>query len=213
MSYFLVVRRYAPFSSFGGGFEGDVRVAGSVNPNATARTIGVITFDALGVQAFMGFSSGSTFEGAGQWISRKIGRSFAQVKTVLSNESTALSSISFTVHTAGANPLVPIAAPDIDTFVDVSVTFDPNGLVVSGHVRGDSFPNAEVILLDEALSGELLFDFHTSGGRQTGPARLFGANAASSLGRFQSSVAVANGRFVAPKPACAPTVQARSLGR
>jgi hypothetical protein len=42
--YFLVVRRYAPFSSFDGGFEGDSRTEATVNPMATARTIGVVAF-------------------------------------------------------------------------------------------------------------------------------------------------------------------------
>jgi hypothetical protein len=30
--------------------------------------------------------------------------------------------VSFTLHTAGANPLVPIVAPDIVTYVDLKVT-------------------------------------------------------------------------------------------
>lgn len=205
MSFFLVVRRYAPFASFGGGFEGDVRQAGSVDPAATARTVGVVTFDQVSVQAYMGFSSGSTFEGAGQWVSKRIGRHFSQVKTTVSNERRVGSTLSFTVHTAGANPLVPVVAPDIDTFVDLEVAFGAAGLSVSGRVRGDAFPNAESILLDSALQGALLFDFHTKGGRTTGPASLFGAHADQLLGRFALDLPLAGDRFAAPNPARAPT--------
>ena len=73
-------------------------------------------------------------------------------------------------------------------------------------MRGDTFPNAEVVLLDEGLQGTLLFDYRTTGGRHTGPVRLFGAHAEEPLSRFESSVPLTGGRFSAPNPACAVTM-------
>lgn len=207
MSYHLVVRRYAPFSSFGGGFEGDVRSAASSDPNATARTIGVVTFDTVSVEAYRGFSSGSTFEGLGQWVAKRIGRHYSQVKTTVDTQRSTLGHISFTIHVAGGNPLVPVVAPDIDTFVDFHARFVNGSLAVSGTIRGDAFPNAEVLLLDDMLQPLVLFDFHTSGGRQTGPLSLFGDGAGTTLGTFQAAIALSDGKFIAPNPTCSPTTQ------
>lgn len=41
----LYVRRYAPFSQFGGGFEGDNRSVSSTSLTATSRTSGSVFFD------------------------------------------------------------------------------------------------------------------------------------------------------------------------
>lgn len=61
--YSLVVRRYAPFESFGGGFEGDNRQF-SVSMAATARTVGVVLFSQSGAleNAVNGYSSGSSVD-------------------------------------------------------------------------------------------------------------------------------------------------------
>jgi hypothetical protein len=202
MSFFLAIRRYAPFATFSGGFEGDMRTGGSVSPTATARTAGIVTFDRIGVQGYIGYSSGSTFEGAGQWISKIIGRHYSQVKAETSQEDIQTGQISFTVHTAGANPLVPIVAPDIDTFLDFTAAFTESAISVSGQVRGDTFPNAEIVLLDESLQGALLFDYRTSGGRETGPLSLFGDHAEEILGGFTTSLALSGSVFAAPNPSC-----------
>jgi hypothetical protein len=166
-----------------------------------------VTFDPIGVQGYIGYSSGSTFEGAGQWISKIIGRHYSQVKAEISQESIQTGRVSFTVHTAGANPLVPIVAPDIDTFLDFTAAFTEAAISVSGKVRGDTFPNAEIVLLDESLQGTLLFDYRTSGGRETGPLSLFGDHAGEILGGFATSVALSGGVFAAPNSSCSITRQ------
>ncbi len=58
---YLVVRRYAPFAEFGGGFEGDTRTEATTSPTATARTVGVVEFDAKSVRGYRSFSDGSEF--------------------------------------------------------------------------------------------------------------------------------------------------------
>src|SRR5437016_1158026 len=60
MTYALVFRRYAPFKSFGGGFEGDTRTAPSTSPLASARTIDITYFDRTGAGRSIGLSSGTT---------------------------------------------------------------------------------------------------------------------------------------------------------
>lgn len=188
MSNYLFVRRYAPFATFGGGFEGDNRTGASTSPVATARTIGVVEFGPTGVTALVGFSTGSTFEGAGPWLAEKIGRHFSKVKSEVTGLAVSPRTLGFTVQTAGANPLVPVVAPDIDTFVDFNVSFGENTRYW-GTVRGDSFPNAEVFVVDEAGREILLFDFRTGGGRNTGPmTRLAGAHARQTLGSFDVTI-------------------------
>jgi hypothetical protein len=202
--YFLVVRRYAPFATFGGGFEGDSRSAGTVNPFASARTIGVAAFTLGNVTGYEGWSSGSTFDGAGDWIRKIIGRHFSHVKADVSGTVNGRAVIAFTMHTAGANPLIPIVAPDIVTYVDFKATYNATSVVFEGVVRGDTFPNCEVFVLDVKGNGEMLFDYRTAGGQNTGPLRLIGRGN-SSLGTFNDTVAVNDEIFVAPQPTCMPT--------
>ncbi len=67
-SYSLVFRRYAPFATFGGGFEGDNRTVASTSLAATARTIGVIGFSPGSVGPLNTSSSGTAFSGAGALV-------------------------------------------------------------------------------------------------------------------------------------------------
>jgi hypothetical protein len=183
--YFLVVRRYAPFATFGGGFEGDSRTEASTLPTATARTVGTVMFTPTDVQGYIGFSDGSTFEGAGAWLAEKIGRRYSKVKAEVSGISILPQSLSFVVHTSGANPLVPIVAPAIDTYIDFKASFGRGGNTYAGTVRGDNFPNAEVFVVEPSGRQVLLFDFRTAGGKNTGPfTRLFGGHASQVLGTF-----------------------------
>lgn len=202
--YFLVVRRYAPYTTFGGGFEGDSRTEATVNPLASARTIGVAAFTLRNVAGYEGTSSGSTFDGAGEWVRKVIGRHYSHVTAEISNVDKGRDSISFTLYTAGANPLVPIIAPDIVTYVDFKASFGGPGVLLSGTVRGDTFPNCEVFALDCRANGAMLFDYRTSGGRNFGPLRLLGQKD-STLGLFNVRVALNGETFSAPPQNCAPT--------
>jgi len=136
------------------------------------------------LQGLDSFSSGSTFDGAGPWIAEKIGRKYSKVQAILSNVARTNGMLKFTVQTAGANPLVPVVAPDIDTFVDIVVTFGEHVRYV-GTVRGDDFPNGEVFVVEPEGREVLLFDYRTGGGRNTGPlTRLAGSHADQHLGAF-----------------------------
>lgn len=203
MNYLLVIRRYAPFKTFGGGFEGDERKAGSNSEFASARTIGFVQFDDTGEVYSYGTSSGSEFNGFGNWVSSKIGRHYSKVNSRISNIKYSKSILSFKVHTEGSNPLVPIVAPDIDTFVSVEVKFSESYISINGTVGGNSFPNAEVLLVDHGAecsvdsTSNLLFDYRTGGGRNTGPfARLAGDGSGEILGDFSHKIPVSSGKFI-----------------
>lgn len=207
MAFVLVFRRYAPFASFGFGFEGDHRDKPSVSLLASARTIGCVPFARGSVGAMQAYSSGTQFVGAGDAVRRFLGRPLSTVQNALRTSIVSTNAISFTARTAGANPMLP-GAPDIDTILDVRVEWIANSLRVQGSVRGDDFPNAEVFVLDAKEAGCLLFDGRTTGGQNTGPiTRLAGAHDGQWLGSFSYAIGLgADGGFIASKPACPITV-------
>jgi len=182
-TYTLVVRRYAPFESFGGGFEGDNR-GFSTSLQVTARTIGMVSFSPLGggVQSTAGSTSGSTY--IGPWAVRKthplgaVGKSVGQVRVMVTDVSTGDGRIAFTMQTSGNLPLKDVAlhpaiagaidkanqwarpgspnpqgAPNIDTYLDFKASVGAAVMVVEGVMRGDSFPNCEAFLLDGPHGG------------------------------------------------------------
>ena len=202
MRYLLVVRRYAPFSYFGGPFHGDGRSGPSVSLRDTARTIGYVGLTRTGVAGSVGLSSGTSIIGPGSLL----GTHYASVSVTISGERCLSNGIAFTVATAGGNPMVP-GAPDIDTFVDIALRWGVGDLRAEGQVRGDNFPNAEVFLKDTHGRGALLFDFRTGGGRHTGPfTRLMGAHARQILGSFLESIPLdPAGNFAAS--IAAPTIR------
>ncbi len=184
MSWVLDFRRYAPFNSFGGGFHGDGRSVPDYE--GTARTRGVVEFDPIAGTAEGVGSSGVSYHV--RWPSRqKTGDTSCEV-TKLVHTSRELK---FTVQTAGALPLIP-AAPDIDTFIDFSVTLVGNNLVYGGLVRGDNFPNAEVFIHRAGVTAPAptaVWHFATTGGRNSGPmTRLAGSHSLQVLGSFTGVV-------------------------
>jgi hypothetical protein len=187
LEYKVLFRRYAPFATFGGGFNGDNRTSPSVKTIATARTTGRIDFDRSSA-SITGYSSGSHHTSG----MSAMGSVYAKI----SIQTTQANSISMWAHTAGSNPLVPMVSPDIDTFLKLTFNFFKNKLIVQGTVSGDDFPNAEVIVYDAAWTAALVFDYRTGGGQQTGPSRLFGSHADQKLGFIHASIPMdASGRF------------------
>jgi hypothetical protein len=192
--YTLVVRRYAPFESFGGGFEGDNRQF-STSMIVTARTVGVVTFSAVAGAAITGngYSDGSSY--VGPWAVRKshhlgaIGKHIGQVRVLVSRVHSGGGKVEFTVETSGNLPLKdvmlhrsianaidkanawirpgtphPQGSPNIDTFLDFRAGLEVGHMNVEGVLRGDSFPNAEVFLLDARHNAAPLLDYQTSSG-------------------------------------------------
>jgi len=214
----LYVRRYAPFKSFGGGFEGDGR-GFSTDLTVTSRTVGVATFgpQPSGKVNGIGYSSGSSW--VGPWEVRKayslgsIGQHKGDVRVSILGLAASKDKISFTIYTEGNLPLKdlllkkrladaankansqlrpnsahPQGTPDIDTFVDFSASFKKGQVVLEGTVRGDGFPNAEVFIVDASSQVVALLDYRTSSG-EAGPLyRLFGAHATNRLGIFKRVV-------------------------
>ena len=175
MLYSLWFRRYAPFAEFGFGFEGDKRTAASTSFADTARTSGGCSFGPEFVGPGYGTSSGTRHK-------LSSASAMSKVTSSVTVATRSLSLVRFTAMTAGANPMVP-GAPDIDTFVDLSVTFGPSELVIYGTVHGDTFPNAEVFVVDDVGKAILLWDYTTTGGQDTGPmTRLVGSHRSTTLG-------------------------------
>ncbi|WKB50892.1 hypothetical protein [Eleftheria terrae] len=195
--YTLVFRRYAPFKSFGFGFEGDGREGPSTRLEDTSRTMGTVGFERGSVTPICGTSSGSTFVGLGAYVERLLRRHYSAVRSSVKVTGRSLQQLRFTAMTAGANPMVP-GAPTIDTFVDIVASFSSNALVLQGKVRGDSFPNAEVFVVDTRGQPVLLFHFATTGGRQSGPfLRLAGNHSGQTIGTFEKRIPLdGNGGFV-----------------
>lgn len=207
MPFAFVFRRYAPFATFGLGFEGDNRSGPSISLSATARTIGCVPFEPGSVGLLAASSSGSEYAGGGGMLRHFLGRHTSKVRGSVVVRVQTSSRLAFTAQTAGANPMLP-KAPDIDTFVDVEIDFVGNSLRFRGTLRGDDFPNAEVFVLDAKGTGCLLFDGRTTGGQDTGPmTRLAGDHSSQRLGAFSSVVGLArDGNFLAPKTSCAKTM-------
>jgi hypothetical protein len=177
----LYFRRYAPFATFGFGFEGDNR-GPSTATTVTSRTYGCVMFNKEGVFYWFSGSSGT------QYRSFVWGLISAHAKVSMDVEveaSTRSNQVSFSASTAGSMPLLP-KSPDIDSRVTALAEFSPQNLHIEGSVFGDSFPNAEVfVLCYRSKHTALLFDGRTTGGRNTGPiARLAGRGAAIWLGQF-----------------------------
>jgi len=203
MGYLLVFRRYAPFGSFGFGFEGDHRAGPSISLLSTARTTGLVPFERRSVGSIKANSSGTQYVGGGDRLRRLAGHHYSKVSCAISNKSVFRDSISFIANTAGANPMIP-AAPDIDTFVEMSATWVGAGVRFQGKVRGDDFPNVEVFVLDSNGLGCLLFDGRTTGRKNTGPiGRLAGSHESQILGAFFCSISASpNDEFVHSKSSC-----------
>ena len=206
MLFLLVFRRYAPFASFGLGFEGDTRTSPSISLAATARTTGCLIFDQKRAGHSLSFSSGSSYVGFGSTFAGFAGRHFSNVRFTVSDIKTTALGISFVALTEGSNPMIP-GAPDIDTYVDLSAKWMGDMLHFEGRLRGDSFPNAEVFVMDGADHVCLLFDGRTGGGRNTGPfTRLLGAGESNFLGSFSKAVPLSPmGNFVASQTTCPMT--------
>jgi hypothetical protein len=236
VEFSLYVRRYAPFKSFGGGFEGDGR-GFSTSLEVSSRTIGVATFGpALGDKVTgAGDTSGSSW--VGPWEIRNtyslgsIGKSKGDVVATILKAEAKKGTISFTLYTEGNLPLKdlmlkkgladavnsanafvrpnsrpPQGTPDIDTFVDFSATFEKDHLVFKGVVRGDGFPNAEVFVMDSSSQVVSLLDYRTSS-NEAGPLhRLFGAHATNRLGAFDRQVELTSAGLFGKNASEPPTV-------
>jgi RHS repeat-associated protein len=148
--YTFHVRAFAPFVSFGGGFEGDNR-SFSTSLNASARVHQRFTLDTdnrtlLNMETWSSPSShpilGSTVADPDEFFSPVSSKANS-----LGNEI-----LSFRTSFAGSNPLLEGLAPDIDVSSTFSVTEnkDLGVLSIAVSIRGDKFPATEAFVVDAA---------------------------------------------------------------
>ena len=180
----LFFRRYAPFDTFGFGFEGDKR-GPSTSIKASSRTYGCVMFNKA--EAFYWFAgSAGTHYHSTVW-GEIVGYSDVSMTVELRQNDRA---VDFSAATAGANPLVP-KSPDIDTKVHCRFDFRTSGeMKVDVQSFGDTFPNLEIfIFCFRSGNAALLIDGRTTGGRNTGPmTRLAGRGAQRYLGRSERTL-------------------------
>lgn len=173
----LYVRAYAPWDSFGGGFQGDSR-GPSTDLDATSRLQGRVTID-LTTGEVLGASAISSPSGCAgppcSTINSLFGGNGIDPAIDVANPETSVegSAGSYTVNFSAANPLIPFnVAPNLDLSVSLTIQ---NG-EIHGSLAGDAFPNAEVFVAGPN-GARMLHTFNTSGGPRTGPLRyLPGAN-------------------------------------
>lgn len=186
----LVVKRFAPFSRFSG-FEGDNRDFSTLE-NATFRTGLFITFDVETGRITEGPIGGTS----GTRRRQGNAKLYADVRVrhqVLRSEPNL---IRFVAHMEGSNPgdegvfgrLVGLASPNIDTSVDFVAFIKQGSLFVHGELKGDGFPNAEVILRDSARTGLMLLRFRTPHGPTLGPAMRLPGGGSRYLGDFSEGI-------------------------
>jgi hypothetical protein len=187
----LYFRRYAPFETFGGGFQGDGRDGPSTWEGATSRTYGIVLFNRLGIITRFGSPPGLFAGTSGTHYHSTVWGDIVGHATIsatlVDHRLAGAGQVGFSASTAGANPLVP-KSPDLDTFVVARLDFsDPKFMEISGEAFGDDFPNLEVyVKCYTSDHAALLLDGRTTGGRNTGPAtRLFGSHANQSLGKLK----------------------------
>jgi hypothetical protein len=233
--YLLYVRRYAPFESFGGGFEGDNR-GYSTNPAATARTSAVVSFLPTSDARLTAASSSGT-SWVGPWAVRKshklgaIGHHIGQVRASVTSTVTNYGQVSFTLHTQGNLPLKdvllrksvagvidniyaafrpnsphPQGSPDIETFIDFVATFASAAVVFEGAVRGDGFPNAELFVTDGNGRAAGLVDYRTKSGIMGPYHRLERSHPNYRLASFRRSVTLNKDGSFGPDASAPPPV-------
>ena len=165
----IIIRSFAPFDSFGGGFKGDGEGRGfSSDPvGPTARINARIRINADNKTVIASFvrsdpSECSTNLSVCGLVTLLTGRSVAVGDPTLSVTTTAKG---FDIKLAGANSLVP-GSPDIDLRLQLSLGKDGS---LSGVLSGDAFPNAEVLIGRPGSVPEFAIRFQTESGPFGGP--------------------------------------------
>jgi hypothetical protein len=167
--FHLALRRFAPFYTFGGGFEGDAASRDipatqeghgghTTDPEATARLTTVVSVQAeqVGVSSHCDMSRH-------RWLGEA-----QEIPTTFDKSLThGDASGHIDVSHSGANPL--LTSPDIDSTMWADYEVTPQGLHVSGGVIGDDFPAAEVLVADSAGNAVMLSEYDTAWGAHMGP--------------------------------------------
>lgn len=176
----LWLRCYAPFKSFGGGYDGDAREE-STDVTKTSRVVFVLTIDyarmsmakpatarcdeSHGRGLFPMLMSLPAMSAAGDWRHGVVtGRGNARFTILTEPVGRPGQGLAAAIHVWAGNPLVPIA-PDIDVQLNLKLKKDVDtALLASGNLMGDAFPNSELFLRDATGRTSLLHAYRTPGG-------------------------------------------------
>ena len=201
----IFVRAFAPFKTFGGGYEGDNRQF-TTDTSVTAKIRWVFTFDvAMMRQVDKADTESSPSYGEGWFpsimaytapFSAKFqhdgkvgGKADSKGSQVIESVGRPGTGFVLTGDLAGANPLVGGAA-DIDVQVSIKAIKREGKIEFSGNLTGDAFPNAEVFIRDAAGDAFMLHTFETTGTAATGPYAFLPGHNHRPMGSFAKSVKV-----------------------
>lgn len=180
VSFSVTARRFAPFETFGGKFEGDAKSRGipaakegtggfTTDPNATARTMMRVEVNQSEIARPFGHAD----------MTRNpiLGEARARIGTYDKSVATSSSDGVINSKFSGANPLVGVA-PDIDSDAQVAYRMSPGKLHLEGSMWGDVFPNGELTISDSKGARLMLGQFQTKYEELQGPfLHLFGGSA------------------------------------
>ncbi len=172
------MRAFAPWKTFGFGFSGDDRPF-TTAMNVTSRISSTLSINSsdFRIQDTSARSSATMYVTSVQTFSNTEHPDIAVDYAGYGK---------FNIHVSGHNALIP--SPDIDLFLNLSLTRPAaNRVCFSGSLEGDQFPNVEVFAHDSKVqppdTGVMMLEYATTGGKNFGPGRLFGANHGS-MGGF-----------------------------
>jgi hypothetical protein len=188
----FIVRSFAPFDTFGGGFEGDER-SFSASLDVSSRitqTINVKPGPNPSVKS-KAWSDPSRGYGWFPQLMHDLTHLMAldwgdldpfgpMEATAIPRERLAMKTVGndhlINAHYEGAMPLTSErTTPEIDVSTTLVVSREGEWLRIFGVIRGDGFPNVEVLARDSAGTVMFLHGFHSSKGRLLGPLTgLFG---------------------------------------
>jgi RHS repeat-associated protein len=180
----VVMRSYAPWKTFGGGYEGNDRGPSTAMQGPTSKLIQRTFVDvdtATFVQDMTTRCDKTIADTVYPWVMRVItfkgwpGFQLHQEATADASGYAMLSGdpgrVTLQQHIQGAMPLAR-GAPDIDVFSRVEMEHVGNKLYISGSLEGDGFPPAEMFVRDAAGTAVFLHSY-TAPESQTLPSLRF----------------------------------------
>ncbi|WP_258554071.1 RHS repeat-associated core domain-containing protein [Myroides odoratus] len=151
----IYIRSFAPFKTFGGGFDGDGAKRGfTTSLSATSRLEQSFTLDISKKEHgnLSTYSSPSKHPVLGTRTADNDRGSMSNLTYIDNNDGSRTAS--FSTEMAGHNPLVP-GSPDIDVKTYFTMTENENAgtLDISAVQMGDAFPSAETFINDTNGNG------------------------------------------------------------
>jgi hypothetical protein len=184
--YFVYMRRFASPKTFGGvPFHGDSRGV-STNLDVTSRTSGTFILMNDDRGTVLNVCSDPTILDV-LLFNTTLTKTASPSATLINGNSLVDGSPLIIFTTKGANPLVP-GSPDIDSRLDLQVRENSESITLSGTLRGDPFPSAEVFIVDTQGTTMLLTSYTTPLDSATGPYLWLPGDRDVRLGTFNVTI-------------------------